>query len=54
MNAAAMIAPVNSISLGTMPPPVRLSVETKDFLGRAGLLGGSEKLFDTPSAIARL
>lgn len=50
----AMISFANSLSPDAIPPVVRLSVEREDFSGRAGLLGGSEKLFDTPSAIARL
>ena len=37
-----------------IPPVVRLRVIEEDFSDAAGLAGMSEKLFDTPSAIARL
>ena len=38
----------------TIPPMVHLSVEEEDFSPEAGLGGLSERLFDTPSAIARI
>ncbi len=37
-----------------VPPMVRLRIEDEDFSDAAGLAGLSEKLFDTPSAIARI
>lgn len=50
----AMVALANSLAPGEIPPVVRLAVESEDFADHAGLLGGDERLFDTPSAIARL
>ncbi len=50
----AMVALANSLVPQAIPPLVRLTVESEDFQPRAGLLGGPETLFDTPSAIARL
>ncbi len=38
----------------TIPPLVRLTVEEEDFAPFAGLAGLSERLFTTPSAIARI
>lgn len=54
INPQAMIALANSLVPQAIPPLVRLTVEQEDFKAQAGLLGGPEKLFDTPSAIARL
>lgn len=38
----------------TIPPMVRLTVVSEDFQAETGLARQSERLFDTPSAIARL
>lgn len=54
VNLEAMIDLANSITPDRIPPLVRLSVVSEDFRDHAGLLDRSEKLFDTPSAIARL
>jgi hypothetical protein len=43
-----------SISADEIPPVVTMAVTSEDFRGKAGLAGRSEKLFDTPAAIARL
>lgn len=51
---AAMVALANSLTPDGIPPLVRLAVLDEDFAARAGLLGQSERLFDTASAIARL
>ncbi len=49
-----MVAFANTLQPQDIPPLVRLTVEKEDFTLKAGLAGLSEKLFDTPSAIARL
>lgn len=51
---AAMIALANSLTPDGIPPLVQLAVLEEDFGLHAGLLGQSERLFDTPQAIARL
>ncbi len=43
-----------SIAPGDLPPLVALQVEVENFRPRAGLADLSERLFDTPSAIARV
>lgn len=48
-----MVTLASSIKPGEIPPMVRLEVEDEDFVDQAGLSGLSERLFDTPSAIAR-
>jgi hypothetical protein len=48
VSAAAVLNP------GEIPPMVRLRVETEDFAPSAGLAGLSERLYSTPSAIARI
>ncbi len=49
-----MIALANSLTPNDIPPLVILSVLQEDFTGKAGLADQSERLFDTPSAIARV
>ncbi|SLN32270.1 hypothetical protein ROA7450_01462 [Roseovarius albus] len=49
-----MVAFAADLKLGDIPPMVRLKVEEESFNKLAGLGGMSEKLFDTPSAIARI
>ncbi len=57
---ASQLAPERMVALAaamrpeTIPPMVRLAVEVEDFASAAGLGGLSERLFDTPSAIARI
>lgn len=51
---AAMIALANSLTPDAIPPLIELAVLDEGFSPRAGLLGQSERLFDTPQAIARL
>ena len=48
-----MVTLAASLKPGEVPPMVLLSIEEEDF-GNAGLADLSEKLFDTPSAIARV
>jgi hypothetical protein len=47
-----MVGLAAAITAETIPPMVRLGVESEDFSTSAGLAGLSEHLFDTPSAIA--
>jgi len=54
INPTRMMALANSLTPGTIPPQVVLSVESEDFAPRAGLLARSERLFTTPAAIARI
>lgn len=49
-----MISLAASLRPGDIPPLMRLSVVQEDFASRAGLGELSERLFDTPSAIARI
>jgi hypothetical protein len=49
-----MVALAAALKPDDIPPMVRLDVETEDFSDAAGLAGLSERLFSTPSAIARL
>jgi len=51
---ARMVAQASQMRPEDIPPMVRLRVESEDFNGAAGLAGLSERLFDTPSAIARI
>lgn len=57
---AKRLAPERIVSLANalkptdVPPLVRLFVQDEDFVDKAGLWGLSEKLFDTPSAVARV
>lgn len=51
---AAMVALAGSLMPDGIPPLIQLAVLDEDFAPRAGLLGQSERLFDTPQAIARL
>jgi hypothetical protein len=48
VSAAAAMTPED------IPPLVRLAVESEGFTSSAGLAGLDERLFDTPSAIARI
>ena len=52
--AERMVALAGSIQPANLPPAVMLRVIREDFSDAAGLAGLSERLFDTPSAIARL
>lgn len=49
-----MIALANSLKPEDIPPMVELSVTSEQFSDKAGLDQRSERLFDTPSAIARV
>lgn len=49
-----MVAHANTILPGDLPALIRLDVQQEDFAEAAGLAGLSERLFDTPSALARL
>jgi hypothetical protein len=49
-----MVAAAAGMQPGDIPPLVRLSVEAEDFAPAAGLAGLDERLFDSPSAIARI
>lgn len=49
-----MIAMAAAMRPGDVPPMVRLSVVRDPFLGVADFAGRSERLYDTPSAIARI
>jgi hypothetical protein len=49
-----MVSLAASLRPGDIPPLVRLAVVDEDFEAQAGLGGLSERLFDTPSAIARV
>ena len=49
-----MISHAASIAPGDLPPMVRLNVAGEDFGPRAGLMQMNERLFSTPSAIARI
>jgi hypothetical protein len=54
LNVAAMVARAAELRPDALPPLVRLAVLAEDFTGAAGLAGRSERLFDTPAAIARV
>lgn len=49
-----MVAAAARLDPGAIPPLVRLEVETEDFADAAGLAGLSERLYSTPSALARI
>lgn len=49
-----MIALANALRPEDVPPMVKLTVEAETFSNAAGLAGMSERLYDTPSAIARI
>ena len=51
---ARMMALAQSLRPEDIPPMVRLAVEDESFADAAGLARLSERLFDTPSAIARI
>lgn len=54
LNAERMISLAASLKSEDIPPMVRLAVVDEDFVTQAGLGDLSERLFDTPSAIARI
>jgi hypothetical protein len=54
LNVAAMVARAAELQPDALPPLVRLAVLAEDFADAAGLAGQSERLFDTPSALARV
>lgn len=54
LNPVAMILRANALQADAIPPMPRIDVIEETFLDQAGLLGRSEKLFDTPAAIARV
>jgi hypothetical protein len=54
LNPVAMMQLAGLMTAEDLPPLVRLSVLSEDFGPSAGLAGLSERLFDTPSAIARI
>lgn len=54
LDPVAMIQLAGRMTPDDLPPLVRLLVLNEDFQQSAGLAGMSERLFDTPSAIARV
>ena len=54
LDPAGMVATAAALRPDGIPPLVRIAVEDEDFLPAAGLAGLDERLFDTPSAIARI
>lgn len=54
IDEARMVALAASLAPDELPPMVLLQVLTEDFSASAGLAGQSERLYDTPSAIARV
>lgn len=54
LSPGRMIGLAASIAPEDIPPMVRLNVVSEDFRATAGLADLSERLFDTPSAIARI
>jgi hypothetical protein len=54
LNPVAMMQLAARMRPDQLPPMVRLTVADEDFAASAGLAGLSERLFDTPSAIARV
>ncbi len=54
LNVAAMVARAAELRPDALPPLVRLAVPDEEFGDSAGLGARSERLFDTPSAIARI
>ena len=54
LDTEAMMAAAHTMTPDEIPPLVVLRVLTEDFAEAAGLDGRSERLFDTPSAVARL
>ncbi|HEV8036263.1 hypothetical protein [Yoonia sp.] len=54
INQVAMILQANALQADAIPPMPQIEVVEETFLDHAGLLGRSEKLFDTPAAIARV
>lgn len=49
-----MVAMAGALQPGDVPPMVRIKVVKEDFTDAAGLAGMTERLLDTPSAIARI
>lgn len=54
INTAAMVARAAELRPDALPPLVRLAVLEEDFAASAGLAGMTERLFNTPAAIARV
>jgi hypothetical protein len=54
LRAEQMMALANRLTPDTLPPRVLIGVEAEDFVDAAGLMGRSERLFDTPEAVARI
>jgi hypothetical protein len=54
LRPARMVAMAAAMAPEAIPPLVRLRVEAETFAAAAGLSGRSERLYDTPVAIARL
>lgn len=54
LNPVAMVARAVELRPEALPPLVRLAILAENFSGSAGLGARSERLFDTPSAIARV
>jgi hypothetical protein len=54
LRRGAMMAAAQAMAPDEIPPMVTLRVLIEDFAEAAGLDGRSERLFDTPSAVARL
>lgn len=54
LNPVAAVALAASLAPDQIPPAPELTVLAEDFSDRAGLAGLSERLFDTPGAVARL
>ncbi len=54
LRPGAMMSAAQALTPDTLPPVVLLRVEQEDFAQEAGLDGRSERLFDTPAAVARL
>ncbi len=50
----AMMVLANRLTPDTLPPRALIAVEEEDFTDTAGLAGLSERLFDTPEAVARI
>lgn len=54
LDPLAMVALAEALAPDAIPPAVQIAVTQEDFTDAAGLAGLSERLFDTPSAVARI
>ncbi len=54
LRPGVMMSAAQALTPDTLPPLVRLNVLEEGFTDAAGLSGRSERLFDTPAAVARL